>query len=143
VIDVLVGSGFSVQGCCQVLGVSSQGYYAYSRRPLSPTKMRREWLTALIQKVHDDSRGTDGSWRVHTEPIRARGIHVSRGLVTLLLQGSRIAGLPGPARVRRIKGTPTSEDLVERKFTRSVLDELWVTDITKTGRGRARSTAAA
>jgi hypothetical protein len=105
--------------------------------------MRREWLTALIQKVHDDSRGTDGSWRVHTEPIRARGIHVSRGLVTLLLQGSRIAGLPGPARVRRIKGTPTSEDLVERKFTRSVLDELWVTDITKTGRGRARSTAAA
>jgi transposase InsO family protein len=42
-----------------------------------------------------------------------------------------VAGLPGPAKVRRIKGTPTSDDLVERKFARSTLDELWVTDITE------------
>jgi putative transposase len=56
VIDVLTDAGFSVQRCCAVLGVSSQGYYAYRRRPRSPTKMRREWLTALIAEVHSDSR---------------------------------------------------------------------------------------
>ncbi len=117
-IDVLVGAGFSVQRCCQVLGVSSQGYHAYRRRPLSPTKMRREWLVAQIREVHADSRGTYGARRVHAELIRARVIHVSLGLVTTLIHDAGIAGLPGPAKVRRIKGTPTCDDLVERKFAR-------------------------
>jgi putative transposase len=131
VIDVLVGAGFPVERTCQVLGVTPQGYYAYRRRPLSPTKMRREWLTALIREIHADSRGTYGSRRVHAELTKGRGIHVSLGLVTLLMHNAGLAGLPGPARVRRIKGTPTADDLVERKFARSELDELWVTDITE------------
>jgi len=131
VIDILVGTGFSVQRCCRVLGVSEQGYYAYRRRPLSPTKMRREWLTALIREVHVDSRGTYGSRRVHAELSKGRGIHVSKGLVAILMHNSGIAGLPGPAKIKRIKGTPSAEDLVERKFARFELDELWVTDITE------------
>jgi len=131
VIDHLVDAGFSVTRCCEVLGCSSQGYYAYRRRPLSPTKMRREWLTALIREVHADSRGTYGSRRVHAELTKGRGIHVSVNLVMLLMNHAGIAGLPGPAKVRRIKGTPTSDDLVERKFARFELDELWVTDITE------------
>ena len=45
-IDTLVDAGFPVQRCCRTLGVSEQGYYEYRRRPLSPTMMRREWLTA-------------------------------------------------------------------------------------------------
>ena len=130
-IDTLTDAGFSVQRCCVVLGVSSQGYYAYRRRPLSPTKMRREWLTALIAEVHADSRGTYGARRVRAELTKARGVHVSLNLVTLLMHNAGIAGLPGPAKVRRIKGTPSADDLVERKFARSALDELWVTDITE------------
>ena len=102
-IDRLVDAGFSVTRCCQVLGCSSQGYYRYRRRPLSPTKMRREWLTALIREVHVDSRGTYGSRRVHAELTKGRGIHVSVGLVTLLMHDAGIAGLPGPAKVRRIR----------------------------------------
>jgi hypothetical protein len=70
VIDVLVDAAFRVSRRCQLLGVSPQGYYAYQRRPLSPTKMRREWLTALIREVHADSRGTYGSRRVHARQSR-------------------------------------------------------------------------
>lgn len=130
-IDTLVAAGFSVQRCCAVLGVSQQGYYAYRRRPLSRTMMRREWLTALIREVHADSRGTYGSRRVHAELTRGRGVHVSANLVAILMHKAEIAGLPGPAKIRRIKGTPSAEDLVERKFDRSELDELWVSDITE------------
>lgn len=130
-IDTLVDAGFTVKQCTRVLNVSSQGYYAYRRRPLSPTKMRREWLTALIKEVHVASRGTYGSRRVHAELVKGRGIHVSVNLVTILMHDAGIAGLPGPAKVKRVKGTPTSDDLVERKFARSALDELWVTDITE------------
>ena len=93
--------------------------------------MRREWLTALIAEVHAESRGTYGARRVHAELTKARGIHVSVNLVTVLMHNAGIAGLPGPAKVRRVKGIPTSDDLVERRFARSELDELWVTDITE------------
>lgn len=130
-IDVLVDAGFPVSRCCRILGISYQGYYAYRQRPLSPTKMRREWLTALIREIHADSRGTYGSRRVHAELTKARGIHASLNLITLLMHNAGVAGLPGHAKVKRIKGTPTSDDLVARKFARSGLDELWVTDITE------------
>jgi hypothetical protein len=33
--------------------------------------------------------------------------------------------------VKRIRGIPTADDLVQRKFARSAIDELWVTDITE------------
>jgi len=120
-----------VKRCCRVLGVSSPGYYIYRNRPLAPTKMRREWLTALIKDVHAESRGTYGSRRVHAELTKGRDVWVSERLVATLMQKAGIAGLPGPAKVKRIKGIPTADDLVQRKFARLEIDELWVTDITE------------
>jgi len=131
VIDVLVDAGFPVKKCCEVLGVSSAGYYLAKNRPMSPTKIRREWLTGLIKEVHAMSRGTYGSRRVHAELTKGRGVHVSRVLVTILMHDAQIVGIPGPRKVKRMKGNPTSDDLVKRKFERSSLDELWVTDITE------------
>jgi transposase InsO family protein len=114
-----------------VLGVSSPGYYIYRNRPLAPAKMRREWLTALIKDVHAESRGTYGSRRVHAELTKGRDVWVSERLVAVLMQKAGIAGLPGPAKVKRIKGIPTADDLVQRKFARLEIDELWVSDITE------------
>lgn len=93
--------------------------------------MRREWLTALIKEAHAASRGTYGSRRVHAELTKGRGVRVGEKLVAVLMHNAGIAGLPGPAKVRRNKGVPTADDLVQRKFARSALDELWVTDITE------------
>lgn len=42
-----------------------------------------------------------------------------------------IKGLPGHKRRRPIHQTPTAADLVDRKFTRTGPDQLWVTDITE------------
>ena len=98
---------------------------------MSPTMIRREWLTGLIREIHADSRGTDGARRMHAELTKRRGIYVGRGLVTILMHDAGIAGIPGPRKVKRVKGAPTSDDLVQCKFERSSLDELWVTDITE------------
>ena len=85
-IDHLVDTGFSVSRCCEVLGCSSQGYYAYRRRGLSPTKMRRGWLTAFIREVHGDSRGTYGSRRVRAELTKGCGCRKS------IAAGHRVCG---------------------------------------------------
>ena len=117
-IDTLVGAGLRVKKCCEVLGISSAAHYLAKTRPTSPTMIRREWLTGLIREVHVDSRGTYGSRRVHAELTEGRGVHVSRVLVTIQMHNAKFGGIPGSRKVKRITGTPTSDDLVQRKFER-------------------------
>lgn len=130
-IDSLVDAGHPVKVCCRLLGVSSPGYYMYKSRPMSPTQMRRKWLTGLIREVHTASRQTYGSRRVHAELTRGMDIVVSENLVATLMKHAGIVGLPGPAKVKRLKGIATADDLVHRKFHRLSPNELWVTDITE------------
>jgi transposase InsO family protein len=131
VIDRLADSGVAVDRCCRVLGVSRQGYYRYRRRTTSATQLRRQWLTGLIREVHVASRGTYGYRRVHAELTMAMGVQVSSRLVSVLMTQAGIYGLPGPARVKRLRGIATAEDLVNRKFHRLQPNELWMTDITE------------
>jgi transposase InsO family protein len=89
------------------------------------------WLTGLIREIHIASRGTYGYRRVHAELTIGMGIACSTRLVSVLMTLAGIGGLPGPTRVKRLKGKPTADDLVKRKFHRSRVNELWVTDITE------------
>lgn len=130
-IDTLVDTGLPTKFCCRVLGVSGPGYYRYRNRPLSRTQMRRQWLTGLIREVHVASRGTYGSGRIHAELTLAMGVEVSERLVAVLMRNAGIAGLPGKAKVKRLRGVVTAGDLVNRKFHRLSPNELWVTDITE------------
>ena len=130
-IDVLVDAGYATKACCRILGVSSPGYYKYRNRPISPTKMRRIWLTTQIHEVHLASRGTYGSRRVHAELTMGRNVRVSVRLVSILMHNAGIAGLPGPAKRKSHRGVVTADDLVERRFHRDGPNELWVTDITE------------
>lgn len=84
-IDRLLEDGHRAKVCCRVLGVSSLGYYKYRNRPLSPTQMRRQWLTGLISEVHAASRQTYRSRRVHAELTLGMGVTVSERLVALLM----------------------------------------------------------
>ena len=66
-------------------GVEAPGYYRYRNRPLSPTRMRPQWLPGFIREVHAASRGTCGSRRVHAELTLGMRVHVSERLVTVLM----------------------------------------------------------
>jgi transposase InsO family protein len=131
VIDRLVDAGAPVHTCCRILGVSRQGYYRYRKRPTSSTELRRRWLTGLIREIHVASRGTYGYRRIHAELTIGMGIPCSSRLISALMTRASIGGLPGPARIKRLRGVATADDLVNRKFHRLALNELWVTDITE------------
>lgn len=131
VIDRLVDAGIPVDRCCRVLGVARQNYYKQKRKPTTPTQMRRQWFTGLIREIHVASRGTYGYRRVLTELTLGLGITVCERTVWLLMSQAGVYGLPGPTRVKRLRGVVTAEDLVNRKFHRLRPNELWVTDITQ------------
>jgi transposase InsO family protein len=129
VIERLSGAGVPVDHACRVLGVTRQHYYRTRRAPTTPTQLRRQWLTGLIREVHVASRGTYGYQRVHAELTLGMGITVCERTVSVLMTQAGIYGLPGPARVKRLRGVVTADDLVNRKFHRLHPNELWVTDI--------------
>ncbi len=130
-IDRLVDAGIPADRCCRVLGVARQNYYKQKRTPTTPTQLRRQWLTGLIREIHVASRGTYGYRRVHAELTMGMGITVCERTVWLLMSQAGVYGLPGPTRVKRLRGVVTADDLVNRKFHRLRPNELWVTDITQ------------
>ncbi len=129
---MIVGEGLPAKTACRVLGVSASGFYAWRSRPQSARAIRHVWLTDMIRQVHAASRGTYGAHRVHAELTMGYGITVGHNAVAMLMQRAGLAGLPGSQRRRRLV-TPgaTAADLVDRQFTRTEPDRLWVTDITE------------
>lgn len=129
---MIVGEGLPAQTACRVLTVSESGFYAWRSRPQSARAIRHVWLTDMIRQVHAASRGTYGAHRVHAELTMGYGITVGHNAVAMLMQRAGLAGLPGSRRRRRLVTLgATAADLVDRQFTRTEPDRLWVTDITE------------
>lgn len=89
-------------------------------------------LTEQIKAIHEFSRGTYGSPRIHAE-LAAGRYHVGRKRVARLM---RAAGLEGVSRrrrrgtTRRDEGARPAPDLVDRDFSAAGPDRLLVADIT-------------
>jgi putative transposase len=122
----------AVAPTCRALGVSPSGYYAWRKRPLSPRARADVDLTAQIQAIHRESRGTYGVPRIHAD-LAAQGIPVGRKRVARLM---RRAGLHGVSRRKQFHTTvrdpaaPSAPDLVQRQFGAEGPNRLWVADIT-------------
>src|SRR5690606_34186141 len=74
---------------CAVLHVSRSGFYAWRRRDESLTVRRRAELTEQIRHVHQASRQTYGSPRVHAE-LAAQGRRCNRKTVAKCMREAGI-----------------------------------------------------
>ena len=117
---------------CHVLDVSTSGYYVWRQRPPSPRAQTDQKLSQRIHEIHQRSQGTYGAPRIHAE-LAETGVRVGCKRVARLL---RTAGLRGvsrrkaPRTTQRKPGARPAPDLVQRNFTVSAADHLWVADIT-------------
>jgi transposase InsO family protein len=124
---------FSIAALCRVLEVSRQGYYAYTKRPLSARVTSDAALQEQIRKAFEQSGERYGSPRV-LQQLRREGYKVSKRRVE---RGMRSMGLSGrKPRCWFTKTTqvdpanPTTPNVLNREFTAERPDERWVTDIT-------------
>jgi putative transposase len=117
---------------CRVLGVSASGYYAWGTRRPSRRATEDARLLEHIRRLHRASRGTYGAPRILRD-LRAAGVPVGRKRVARLLKQ---AGLRGVSRRKWLQTTIRAEsvrpapDLVQRQFTATGPNQLWVADIT-------------
>lgn len=125
-----------VTACCEVMKVSTSGFYEWKQRQIHPCRRARRdaELTETITEIWRQSRGTYGSPRVWAELKLGSNITVGRKRVERLM---RDAGIEGVYRRRRSgctrrdpEATP-SDDLVKRRFHPTGPDRLWVADITE------------
>ena len=70
-------SEFEVGKMCRALRVSRSGYYAWRKKPVSEREKENEKLAAEIRQIHEWSRHTYGSPRVHAE-LRDMGYRIGR-----------------------------------------------------------------
>jgi putative transposase len=125
-------ANYPVPVLCRVLEVSRSGFYAWLSRPASLRSREDARLRVEIRAEHAASRGTYGSPRIQTE-LGKTGRRVSRKRVARLMVDERIRG----QRKRRFRVTtdsrhslPIAPNLLEREFTTSKPNEVWVADIT-------------
>ena len=117
---------------CRVLGVSASGYYAWRGRGRSRRAAEDATVLEQIQAFHQASLGTYGAPRIHRD-LRAAGVRVGRKRVARLLKR---AGLQGVSRRKWPRTTIRAEharpapDLVQRQFSATGPNQLWVADIT-------------
>jgi putative transposase len=122
---------YGVRSLCAALDVSRSGYYAARRRPPSLRSVRRTELTSQIEAIHDASRHTYGSPRVHAE-LFSQGVSCCRNTVAKLMRRANIV----PKAIRRFRvttdsrNTTASPNLLRRAFQVDRPNHSWVSDIT-------------
>ena len=119
---------------CRVLKVSTSGYYAWHNRGLSQRTREDERLSKKIREIHKHSKGTYGAPRIHAELADA-GVHVGRKRVARLMRAEDLQGVSRRKAPRTTQRRPEAEtqpipDLVQRDFTATHPNELWVADVT-------------
>jgi transposase InsO family protein len=124
---------FEITAMCRALEVSRSGYYAWRSRPVSPRKMANDNLLDQIKAVHQRSRQTYGSPRIHAELVEG-GTRCSQNRVARLM---RLNGLAGQQkRAFKVKTTdsnhdyPVAPNLLEQQFVASQPNQTWLADIT-------------
>lgn len=124
---------FPVSLLCEILAVSRSGFYAWRGRPESSRSQRDAELGEAIAAVHQRSRRTYGSPRVHAE-LRANEVRVGKKRVARLM---REQGLTS-CRKRKFKAVGTQTDaalpvatnLLDRKFKQEAPNTAWAGDTT-------------
>lgn len=117
---------------CRVLQISRGGYYAWLKRPESNRSRENRQLVEQIRDIHQQSRQTYGSPRVHAE-LKTMGVACGKNRIARLMRLNSIA----VEKKRKFTKTtdsnhhlPVAPNLLDQQFETNRPDAVWSTDIT-------------
>jgi putative transposase len=126
----LAADGIPVAVTCRALGFSKQAFYAWKRKPVSDRDWDEAHLIDAAAGIHHDDPAF--GYRFIADELAAMGITAGENRVARLCSQQRIWSVFAKKRgLSRKAGPPVHDDLVNRQFTASRPDELWLTDITE------------
>ena len=125
---------------CATFAVSRSSYYAWQKRPPSARAQKDQALLGCIDQIHQQSRATYGSPRIHAA-LRARGERLSRKRVARLMRQRQLSGRPPRRFVPATTDSRHADPIAPNRLTGTAPclapDQVWVSDITyvDTGEG--------
>jgi putative transposase len=123
---------YGVEPICRALQFAPRTYWAAKCRPCSPRRRRDEQLKPEITRVHAENFGVYGADKVWAQ-LNREDIPVARCTIERLM---RELSLRGAVRGKPKRTTVSDDtaarprDLVDRNFTASAPNRLWVADLT-------------
>ncbi|MEH6889414.1 IS3 family transposase [Bacillus sp. JJ864] len=125
-------SQFRVEKMCNVLGASKSGYFKWLKRPKSDRQKQHEKLSQEIFQTHLEFKQRYGSVKI-AKTLNKRGVKVSERTVSRIMTKNQWKSCT----VKKYKATtnskhhhPVSENVLNRQFTATKPNQLWVADIT-------------
>lgn len=118
---------------CQVLSVSTSGYYAWLKRDPSPRQCRRKEVEVAVKQAHHDSRRIYGYRKVHQDLIEEYNINCCAETVRRIMHEQGIRAKTARKFVVTTDSNhqlPLAENLLDRDFEPAQSNEKWAGDIT-------------
>ena len=126
---------FPIVVACDVLTVSTSGYYAWFDRAPSPRARRTARIRAAVREVHAESHGIYGSLKIaetldqRAELERACRNTVAKAMREMSLK-SRVSRAFTPTTTRVDPTRAPAPNTLDQDFTAEAPNRKWVTDIT-------------
>ena len=123
---------FPIATMCQLLDVSTSGFYSWRNQPVSARESRDAVLLKKVATVFNEFGGKYGSPRV-VEELRAEGHVVSERKVAVVMRNAALVARPKKryrATTDSKHGDPIASNLLERNFRAEDKNLVWVTDVT-------------
>ncbi len=129
------GDSFPMAAMCDVLHVSTSGYYASVDRAPSPRARRRARIDAAVRQVHAASHGVYGSAKIARELAQSDALETAcRNTVARAMRemglSSRVSKAFAPTTTQADPTKSPAPNRLDRDFTATRPNEKWVTDIT-------------
>jgi len=126
----LAVDGICVTVTCRVLKFSTQAFYAWCADPFGEQDLVDAYAMNAAFEVHRDDPGF--GYRFIADELAAAGHEISERRVWKICSQAQIVSAHARTRGRWKKpGPPVHDDLVERDFTATGPNRLWLTDITE------------
>lgn len=126
----LAAEGVPVRLTCGVLGFTSQAFYKWRAQPCCD----RDWDDAVVTNALIDAHGDDPEfgYRFLTDELHHAGLRVGERRVWRLCSQQRLwSTTTRKGRHGKRPGPAVHDDLVNRDFTASHPNTVWLTDITE------------
>ena len=127
----LAADGVPVAVTCRVLNLARAPYYRWLANPVSHRELEQAYLANALFNAHTED--PEFGYRLLADEARAAGHHACDRTMWRLVRDGRWWSVFGKKRSKNGKkpGPPAHDDLVNRDFTASAPNELWLTDITE------------
>ena len=130
-VSELAADGIAVTVTCRVLGLGRSAYYRWIDEPIAESQLEEAYLANAIHTAHGDD--PEFGYRFLADEVRGEGHDVSDRVVWRICRDNAwwsSFGKPKNPKHRR-PGAPSHDDLVQRNFTATAPNELWLSDITE------------